>query len=133
MLADSLEPYNLDIPNQLIIFFSTEHQKYKENLEELKTQKAINKNENEKLGLPKQINSFWKHWNQLKETCKVLGKELFWFVEESKEKSEVNMVVKTSGRKRKCDIKKNEQDEPEGKISPLNTKSRKWINIWTAA
>lgn len=58
MLADSLEPYNLDIPNQLIIFFSTEHQKYKENLEELKTQKAINKNENEKLGLPKQINSF---------------------------------------------------------------------------
>ena len=48
MLADSLEPYNLDIPNQLIIFFSTEHQKYKESLEEPKTQKSINKNENEK-------------------------------------------------------------------------------------
>ena len=58
MLADSLEPYNLDIPNQLIISFSTEHQKYKENLEEPKTQKSINKKENEKQGLSRQINSF---------------------------------------------------------------------------
>ena len=35
------------------------------------------------------------------------------------------MVVKASSRKRKCDIKKNELDEPEGKISPLNTKRQK--------
>ena len=56
ILANSVEPHNLEIPNKLIVSCSTENQKCKESLEEAKKQKAINKNEIEKQELAKQPN-----------------------------------------------------------------------------
>ena len=125
MLANALNPHNVQISNKLILSCNTAHMRYRESKEEKAKANKNQKINEEKRSLNEELNSFQRRRDALKKTCETLDAEFVAAVKKAEEKSDINIIVKANAIKRRCEEKQADILNLEKQIGVLELKRKK--------
>lgn len=125
MLSNGLKPHTIDVTTQMRKSCRAAHQRYLIYLDDVKKQKAKEKNDNVKEIIGSEIREVQGQISDIEKTCKMLDKKFIKLVNDAEKQKDFKLITEANALKRKSEEKSVEKEKLEEALNVLEAKRKK--------